>query len=114
MFRKAGLKCLLAPVKRASPLHPLDSRQSALIARVKKHWIILRSISWVTNKRAAQLDVIHRTKQKMLCTNGPNALDGPATIRTGGFVLALALDQLVRNRLEAGFKYYNHFTDGVS
>ncbi len=105
MSQEAGLNSLLAPVKRASPLPPLDSPLSVLIARVKRPWNILRFISLATNKRVAQLDVIQRTKPKMLCTNGPNALDGPATTRTGGFVLALALDQLAHNRLEAGFKH---------
>jgi len=96
---------LLAPVKRASPLPPLDFRLSVLIAHAKKRWITLRFIFWVMNKRAAQPDVIHRIKQKMPCTIGRNALDGPATIRTGGFVLALALELLARNLLEVGFKH---------
>ena len=106
MFLKAGLKCLLALVKRANPLPPLDFRLSVLIAHAKKPWSILRFISSVMNKRAAKLDVTHQTSLKMLCTNGPNALDGLATTRTVGSVLALALELPARNRLVAGFKFF--------
>jgi hypothetical protein len=106
MSRRARLKNSLAPAEPASPPPPLDSRRFVLIAHAKKPWSILRFISSVMNKRAAKLDVTHQTSLKMLCTNGPNALDGLATTRTVGSVLALALELPARSRLVAGFKFF--------